>query len=134
MAKRNAKDLGPEIKKRLNKWQSDFVYALQEKLAEDAPYETGRLASSWKIGKDSPNRSVEPERDTPGDVTLESFSGQITFGPQWYISSNIPYAETLALDPSFPIKTAARDWFTSIQNVKGKQIGQELFDQAFKGF
>ena len=125
--------IGPEIEKRLNTFMSGYVNGLQQELAEAAPYETGRLASSWRIGKDTPNRDVEPERETPGDVTITKYPGEITFGPGWYISSNIEYAATLCLDPSFPIKTAPKDWFTSTVN-QAPQLGVKEFAKAFKGF
>ena len=91
------KDVGPEIEKRLNKFIDGYVTGLQKQLAEAAPYKTGRLASSWRIGQGSPNRDVEPERETPGGVTVTDFPGEITFGPDYYVSSNIEYAERLAL-------------------------------------
>ena len=125
--------IGPEIEKRLNKFMSGYVNGLQQQLAEAAPYETGRLASSWRIGKDTPNRDVEPERETPGDVTITEYPGEITFGPNWYISSNIEYATVLCLDPSFPIKTAPKDWFTSTVN-QAPQLGAKEFADAFRGF
>ena len=125
--------VGPEIQKRLNKFTSGYVNGLQQQLAEAAPYETGRLASSWVVGKDTPNRYVEPERETPGDVTITEYPGEITFGPNWYISSNIEYAEVLCLDPSFPIKTAPKDWFTSTVN-QAPQLGAKEFADAFRGF
>lgn len=127
------KEVGPEIKKRLNTFMDNYVTGLQLELAEAAPYETGRLASSWRIGEGSPNRQVEPERDAPGDVTITEFTGDITFGPSYFVSSNIPYAERLALDPSFPIKTAPKDWFTRIVN-QAPQFAAKEFADAFRGF
>ena len=127
------KDVGPEIEKRLDKFIDGYVTGLQEQLATAAPYETGRLASSWRIGQGSPNRDVEPERETPGSVTITEFPGQITFGPPYYVSSNIEYAERLCLDPSFPIKTAPSDWFTSTVN-QAPQLAAQQFAEAFRGF
>ena len=57
--------VGLEIEKRLDKFIDGYVTGLQEQLAKAAPYETGRLASSWRIGQGSPNRDVEPEREMP---------------------------------------------------------------------
>ena len=126
-------EVGPEIRRRLDKFMDGYVTGLQEQLAENAPYETGRLASSWRIGQGSPNREVEPERDAPGDVTITEFPGDITFGPPYYVSSNIEYAERLCLDPSFPIKTAPKDWFTRIVN-QAPQLAAKQFADAFRGF
>ena len=125
--------IGPEIQKRLNAATSNFVLRAQRELSDAAPYETGRLASSWVIGMNTPNRYVEPERETPGDVTLPEFNGEIIFGPSWYVSSNIEYATVLCLDPSFPIKTAPKDWFTATVNQLPRMADQE-FVKAFKGF
>tara|TARA_B100000683_G_C12290574_1_gene473790 strand:- start:210 stop:614 length:405 start_codon:yes stop_codon:yes gene_type:complete len=134
MAKKLKLDqVAPEIRRRLDKFMDEYVTGLQVQLAEDAPYETGRLASSWRIGQGSPNREVEPERDAPGDVTITDFPGQITFGPPYYVSSNIEYAERLCLDPSFPIKTAPKDWFTRIVNQAPK-LADKKFVEAFRGF
>ena len=125
--------VAPEIRRRLDKFIDGYVTGLQVQLAEDAPYETGRLASSWRIGQGSPNRDVEPERDVPGDVRITDFPGEITFGPPYYVSSNIEYAERLCLDPSFPIKTASKDWFTRIVNQAPK-LADKKFAEAFRGF
>ena len=134
MAKKlKLKDVGPEIEKRLNTFMDGYVTGLQEQLALSAPYETGRLASSWRIGQGSPDRDVEPEREAPGDVTIAAYSGEIKFGPNYYVSSNIPYAERLCLDPSFPIKTAPKDWFTRIVNQAPK-LADKKFTDAFRGF
>ena len=134
MAKKLKLDqVAPEIRRRLDKFMDEYVTGLQVQLAEDAPYETGRLASSWRIGQGSPNRDVEPEREAPGDVTITEFPGQITFGPPYYVSSNIEYAERLCLDPSFPIKTAPSDWFTSTVN-QAPQLAAQQFADAFRGF
>ena len=71
----------PEMKKRLNTYMDGYVTGLQKQLAQNAPFETGRLSSSWRIGQGSPDRDVEPEREAPGDVTIAAYSGEIKFGP-----------------------------------------------------
>ena len=63
---------GPEIVKEiddaLNKGLARFLIITQGKLSAANPVDTGRMASSWFIGKGSPDRSVAPERDGPGPV------------------------------------------------------------------
>ena len=125
--------VGPEIRRRLDKGMDGYVTGLQKQLAQNAPFETGRLSSSWVIGQGTPDRYVEPERNAPGDTTIRDFEGDITFGPPYYVSSNIPYAERLCLDPSFPIKTAPKDWFTRIVNQAPK-LADKKFAEAFRGF
>ena len=122
-----------EILKRLDKGTSSFVLRAQREFSDASPYETGRLASSWVIGEGAPNRYVEPEREVAGDVTLQSPSEPIVWGENYYVSSNIPYASTLALDPSFPIKTAPKDWFTATQNQL-PQMAADEYAKAFRGF
>ena len=60
---------GPEIVKEiddaLNKGLARFIITTQSKLSAANPVDTGRMASSWFIGKGVPNRDVAPERDGP---------------------------------------------------------------------
>ena len=123
----------PALREKLDKVQDRFIHELQDQLAHKAPYETGRLASSWRIGKGSPNREVEPERTTDGGIKIKRASFPVTFGEDYYLSSNIPYADRLALDPSFPIKTAPRDWFTSTIN-QAPQLARRIAAEELRNF
>ena len=67
-----------KVEKRMDAGFAKFVVNTQSKLSASSPVDTGRLASSWMIGKGQPDRSVEPERDGPGSVTIKEYGGKIT--------------------------------------------------------
>ena len=114
----------PEMRKILDEGQRNSVIAIRDELVDACPYETGRLASSWRIGQGKPNRDVEPERDEPGEVTLPPDPERIPYGPPVYISSNIPYAERLALGYRTALALSPRDLLD--EGFKGAALGQEL--------
>ena len=105
----------PDIQKALDKAFAEHIVVTQGKLASSNPVDTGRMASSWFIGKDTPDRSVAPERDEPGGVDVPQYSGRIEYDGTWYISNNLPYAERVAYDPKWAKGGAGgAAWFTSI--------------------
>tara|TARA_A200000159_G_scaffold68719_3_gene63666 strand:+ start:9519 stop:9935 length:417 start_codon:yes stop_codon:yes gene_type:complete len=107
-----------EIDDALDKGLARFLINTQSKLSVSSPIVTGRLASSWMIGKGVPDRSVPPERDEPAPPTLEKYGGPITMESDWWISSNLPYSERAAYDPGYVGRRGggAGDWFTRIEN------------------
>ena len=107
-----------EIDDALDKGLARFLINTQSKLSVSSPIVTGRLASSWMIGKGVPDRSVPPERDEPAPPTLEKYGGPITMESDWGISSNLPYSERAAYDPGYVGRRGggAGDWFTRIEN------------------
>ena len=116
---------GPEIIKEideaLDKGLKRFLVNTQSKLAQASPVDTGRLASSWMIGKGVPNRSTRPENwAEPGAkrVEVEQYSGPVEMDSDWWISNSLPYAEQAALDPGYAGRKGggAGDWFTRITN------------------
>ena len=115
-----------EIDAALNKGLSRFIINTQSKLSAASPLDTGRLASSWYVGKGVPDRSVPPERDEPGPVEIEKPSMKITMDSDWYLSNNLPYAERAAFDP-YNGRRGAGAWFTSIQNGLAKDA-ERSFD------
>ena len=66
MAKKPTK-LVEDISQAINKGLARFVVGTQSKLSASSPIDTGRLASSWFVGENIPNRDEAPERDEPGD-------------------------------------------------------------------
>ena len=108
-------ELVREIDEALDKGLARFLINTQSKLSAASPVRTGRLASSWYVGKGVPNRSVSPEREQPGPVEVEKPSMKITMDSDWWISNNLPYAERAALDP-YNGRRGAGAWFTSIEN------------------
>ena len=124
MAKSYAEFMGvevvEEIEKAMNQALVNFLFGTQAELSKAAPVDTGRLASSFVLGKDVPNREVEPEREEPGEVTLtrQYNKSEVTMDSDWYISNNLPYARRVAYDPKYGkggrVNGAA--WYTSIEN------------------
>ena len=122
-----------EIDDALNKGLARFLINTQSKLSASSPIDTGRLASSWMIGKGVPDRDVPPERDEPGPVTVEQYDGPITMESDWWISSNLPYTERAAFDPGYVGRRGggAGDWFTRIENGLPKDA-KKAFDFFLK--
>lgn len=118
-----------EIDEALDKGLARFLVNTQSKLSASSPIDTGRLASSWMIGKGVPNREVAPERDAPGDPTIKPYEGKIMLDSDWWISNSLPYVERAAFDPGYVGRRGggAGDWFTRIEN-KLPQDAQRAFD------
>ena len=109
-----------EIEAAFNAALINVLFNTQSKLSAAAPVDTGRLASSFVLGKDAPNREFEPERSEPGEVivTRQYNKSEITIDSDWYISNNLPYAEYVAFDPIYGKngRVGGAAWFTTIAN------------------
>jgi hypothetical protein len=119
-----------EIDEALDKGLARFLINTQSKLSAASPVDTGRLASSWFVGKGVPDRSVAdemPEGSTPV-VTKPTF--KITMDSDHYISNNLPYAERAALDP-YNGRRGGGAWFSSIENRLAEDA-QAAFDFFLK--
>ena len=104
-----------EIDEALDRAQAQFLLNTRSKLSAASPVLTGRLASSWNIGRNQPDLSAPPVREAKGPIKLKPFSGQITYGGNWFISSNLPYTQRAAYDP-YNGRRGGGDWFTRIEN------------------
>ena len=127
-----------EIDEALDKGLARFLINTQSKLSAASPVLTGRLASSWFIGKGVPDRSVAGERkgwkkgDGPIIDPPSTYSGNITMDSDWWISNNLPYAERAAFDP-YNGRRGGGDWFTRIENNLAKdadRIFQKYLSQV----
>lgn len=118
-----------EIDKALDKGLARFLINTQSKLSASSPIDTGRLASSWMIGKGVPDRDVAPEMKKGSEPTITPYSGEITLDADWYISNSLPYAERAAYDPGYVGRRGggAGDWFSRIENNLNKDA-QKAFD------
>ena len=118
MAKFRGVELVKEVREALDRGQAQFVTNTQSKLSASSPVDTGRLASSWFVGKGNPDRSTTPERDEPGSVTIEKYSGKITIEDDWWVSNNLPYAARAAYDPGYVGRAGGGNgaWFSEIEN------------------
>ena len=121
-----------EIDEALDKGLARFLINTQSKLSAASPVLTGRLASSWFIGKGVPDRSVAGERkgwkkgDDPIIDPPSTYSGNITMDSDWWISNNLPYAERAAFDP-YNGRRGGGDWYTRIEN-KHEEDARRAFD------
>ena len=118
-----------EIDRQMNKGLARFVILTQSKLSAANPVDTGRMASSWFIGKDNPNRQVAPEREKRGRIVVTPYNGPISMKSDWWISNSLPYAERVAFDPQWAKngRRGGADWFTRIQNGLPKDA-ERAFD------
>ena len=118
------KDIVPEIQDALDTALAGTLNLQQGKLAKANPKDTGRMAASWTVGHNTPDRSVKPEGQQSPIPT--PYSGKITFDGTWYISNNVPYAEYIAFNYSPAAPKAQKDWFTSIANQTGVVFGRQF--------
>ena len=120
---------GPEIVKEIeeamDKGLGRFLINTQSKLSASSPILTGRLASSWFVGKGVPDRSVAPEMKEGSKPTVTPYSGKITLDSDWYISNSLPYAERAAYDP-YSGRRGGGDWFTRIENNLPKDVEKAM--------
>ena len=107
----------PEIQEALDTALAGTLNLQQGSLAKANPKDTGRMAASWTVGKNTPDRSVKPEGQQSPEPT--PYSGKITFEGDWYISNNVPYAQYIALNYPPTATKAQKDWYTSIANQTG---------------
>ena len=128
---------GPELVKEiddaLDKGLARFVILTQSKLSAATPVDTGRMASSWFVGKGSPNRSTAPERTGPGSVKVTRPDFEITMKSNYWISNSLPYAYRVAFDPVYAKggRRGGADWFTRIENNLAKDA-ERAFDFFLK--
>ena len=115
----SAKKLMKDLETAMDNGQAKLLINTQSKLSASSPVDTGRLASSWMIGKNSMDTSVPPEREKgSSSVSVTEYSDKITFEGDWHLSSSLPYAQRAALDPGYVGRRGggSGDWFTSIEN------------------
>ena len=115
-----------EIDEALDKGLARFLINTQSKLSAASPLKTGRLASSWFIGKGVPDRSVAPEMPVGSEPTITKPAFKITMDSDHWISNSLPYAERAAFDP-YNGRRGGGDWFTRIENNLTKDA-EKAFD------
>jgi hypothetical protein len=116
-----------EIDEALDRAMAQFLFNTRSKLSAASPVLTGRLASSWNIGRNQPDLSAPPEREAVGPVVLKPYPEKITYGGNWFISSNLPYTQRAAYDP-YNGRRGGGDWFTRIENNLTKDA-QRIFQR-----
>ena len=129
MAKKfNGVEIIQKIDKALDEATAQFLINTQSKLSAASPLDTGRLASSWNIGRNTPDLSAPPEREKKARPVIKPYPGEITYGGNWFISSNLPYTQRAAFDP-YNGRRGGGDWFTRIENGLSKDIDR-IFQRA----
>ena len=129
MAKFKGADLVREIDRALDKGMARFVTNTQSKLSASSPVDTGRLASSWVVGKGAPNRSRPAERQSGTTrIQVDRFNGEIAYDTNYFISSNLPYSAIAAYDPGYVGQAGggAGDWFSRIINNLDKDATRDF--------
>jgi hypothetical protein len=104
MSVREMYKFSDEVKKALDLGLARHLNLEQGRLAQANPKDTGRMASSWFVGKNQPRLDTAPSPwAAPGRqiVETEKYSGKIEYDGTWYISNNVPYAERVAFDPKW---------------------------------
>ena len=111
----------PRIQEALDTALAGTLNLQQGSLAKACPKDTGRMASSFFVGQNTPPRQTRPENwGQPNEqrLEIEEYSQKITFDGTWYISNAVPYAEYVAYNYK-PSAKAQKDWYTSIANQSG---------------
>lgn len=128
MAGKKPTKLVEDISQAIDKGLARFLTSTQSKLSAASPINTGRLASSWFVGENIPNRSEAPEREKPGPIVVERFKGKVRADSDYWISNNLPYAARAAFDPGYVGRTAAGNgaWFSEIQNNLPKDMDRSM--------
>jgi len=148
------KDWVPQVRKALDQALTDHIALTQGKLSQANPKDTGRMASSWFVGKDQPDLQVRDKdwgkpakRKYPGGVGTEGvivepgvmkldipyYQKKITSDSDWYISNNLPYAERVAYDPVYA-KGAPGGvaWFTTIATQQKNDLKKRILKELGK--
>ena len=86
------KDWVPQVSKALDQALTDHIALTQGKLSQANPKDTGRMASSWFVGKDQPDLQVRDKdwgkpakRKYPGGVGTATLDGNLTAGTTYYV-------------------------------------------------
>ena len=117
-------EIVPEIQKALDLALANTLDLQQTELNKQPPFDSGRMASSWRIGKNSPRLDADRGEDWESGVGVKwEYEGKITFDGTWYISNNLPYSRPVADLGSYPkswggkkVPSIPKDWFSSIAN------------------
>ena len=124
-------DIVPELQEALDTALSGTLLLQQGNLTKANPKDTGRMASSWYIGKNFPPTQVRPEdwaEEGQKRVQAPDYTGPIRYNGTWFIANNVPYAEEVALrySPRLRAVQAPANWFTAIADNTGKVFSRQF--------
>ncbi len=80
---------GEKLEKAVDQSVSEYLQLTQGELFAAAPVDTGRLASSFYLTKDTPDLTARA-KDWSG-LQLKQYPGKITADGKWYISNGVNY-------------------------------------------
>lgn len=128
-------EITPEIEEALDKALARTLFLQQGALNNQPPVDTGRMASSWQLGHNTPPQPADRGEnwDSGGKGVRWEYTGKITFDGDWYISNNVPYAQPVCLLGGYPQKSwggvapasIPKGWFTTIANQTGNVFIKE---------
>ncbi len=128
-------DITPKIQEALDKALARTLNLQQGALNEQPPVDTGRMASSWQIGKNNPPTPADRGEswDSGGRGIKWEYNGKITFDGTWYIANNVPYAAPVALLGNYPPSWGGKapasipeGWYTTIANQTGNVFARQF--------
>jgi hypothetical protein len=122
-------DIVPGLQKALDTALAGTLNLQQGALAKACPKDTGRMASSFFVGQNTPPRETRPEGwGQPGEarVEIEEYSAKIEFDGTWYLSNAVPYAEYVAFNYKPSAGKAQKDWYTSVANQTGNVFARQF--------
>ena len=124
-------EFADEVKEALDKGLAEHLTKTQGKLAAANPVDSGRMASSWFIGQNSPELGTRPESwANPGDKRVEVSEypeAAIEYDGTWYISNNVKYAERVALDAKWAKGGAGgANWYRAIENSQVESLNKSM--------
>lgn len=120
-------DIVPGLQKALDTALDGTLNLQQGALNKQPPADSGRMASSWRIGYNTRPAADRGEKwDSGGEGVKWEYEGKITFKGQWYLSNEVPYAQPVCLLGGYPRswggtapESIPAGWFTSIADQTG---------------
>jgi hypothetical protein len=128
----------PQVQEALDTALAGTLDLQQGALNEQPPVDTGRMASSWQIGRNGPPSPADRGEnwDSGGKGIKWEYNGKITFKGDWYISNAVPYAQPVCLLGGYPPSwggkeptSIPKDWFTTIAN-QTETVFRRQFDKV----
>ena len=120
------KDITPDIQKALDTALTGTLNLQQAALNKANPVDTGRMASSWRIGGGT-RPDADRGEDWESDVGVKwDYESKITFKGNWFLSNETPYSVFIAYNYPPSATKAQKDWFTAIANQTGNVFTRQF--------
>jgi len=117
---------GEKLEKAVDQSVSEYLQLTQGQLFAANPVDTGRMASSWYLTKDTPDLTAR-SKDWTG-LQLKKYPGKITADGNWYIANGVPYSERVAFDPVYGKggRVGGSAWYTNIVTQQKTTLDKRL--------